>query len=228
MQDEEVAAAPSAGKAGQAADTHEGAETPANDDAHTERVSATESVAKPSRMGTYLALLLALVAVGLSGFMYYRVIYLAPVEGLRAQVATLADSREAFVREITRENEALRRQLASLQTASEGQLRAVEDARASMLESLNEAINEGPPTQREWKLAEVEYLLRIANHRALMEHDVKAAVQLLSAADVILEELDDFALHQVRAQLADEILALKAVSGADLQGVYLPFQDALQ
>jgi uroporphyrin-3 C-methyltransferase len=43
----------------------------------------------------------------------------------------------------------------------------------------------------------------------------------MGAAAAILEDLDDFAFFQVRAQLADEMLALKGVRGGDLQGVYL-------
>jgi uroporphyrin-3 C-methyltransferase len=44
---------------------------------------------------------------------------------------------------------------------------------------------------------------------------------LLGAADEILLELDDFGLYQVRASLADEILALGSVRGNDVQGIYL-------
>ncbi len=36
-----------------------------------------------------------------------------------------------------------------------------------------------------------------------------------------MAELDDFALHQVRARLADEIIALRQVRRDDLQGIYL-------
>jgi uroporphyrin-3 C-methyltransferase len=95
------------------------------------------------------------------------------------------------------------------------------EAQQSMIEALNEVSSQAPPSPREWQLAEVEYLLRIANHRILMERDVSAALRLLEAADAILLELDDFAVFQVRAALADEILALGNVRGNDVQGIYL-------
>ena len=63
--------------------------------------------------------------------------------------------------------------------------------------------------------------MRIANHRVLMEQDSTGALGLLQAADQIMAELDDFALHQVRARLADEIIALRQVPRDDLQGIYL-------
>jgi uroporphyrin-3 C-methyltransferase len=91
----------------------------------------------------------------------------------------------------------------------------------SLVTRLSEVVNQGPPSQREWKLAEVEYLLRIANHRVLMERDVAAASDLLAAADQVLNELDDFSLHQVRAQLADEMVALAQVPRSDVQGLFL-------
>ena len=64
-------------------------------------------------------------------------------------------------------------------------------------------------------------MLRIANHRVLMEQDANGALTLLLAADQILAELDDFALHAVRARLADEVIALRSVPRDDLQGIYL-------
>lgn len=59
-----------------------------------------------------------------------------------------------------------------------------------------------------------------------MERDVESALGLLRTADGMLAELDDFALHQVRARLADEIAALEAVTGTDLQGLFLRLEAA--
>jgi len=92
---------------------------------------------------------------------------------------------------------------------------------AAVIKSLNAALNGAPPSQRVWKLAEAEYLLRIANHRVLMEQDSAGALMLLEAADQIFAELDDFALFEVRASLSDEIVALRQVRRNDLQGLYL-------
>ena len=74
----------------------------------------------------------------------------------------------------------------------DGRLTQVYATSSEVTSMLAEAVNQGPPSEREWKLAEVEYLLRIANHRILMERDVVAARDLLSAADAVLNDLDDF------------------------------------
>ena len=72
-----------------------------------------------------------------------------------------------------------------------------------------------------WALAEVEYLLRIANHRLQLQHDPKVALIALDTADQRLRTLADPALTPVRQRLAREITALKNLPDPDLQGLAL-------
>ena len=168
-----------------------------------------------------LAVLLALTALAGAGYLYYRLLYLNPTAEMAAQVAsTGADVAllESRVRRLADEqSSALEQQRGEVQEQAE-QLAATEE---SLRARLNEISRQGPPDPREWRLAEAQYLLRIANHRLLMERDVAGALRLLRAADRILVEMDDFALHPVRAVLADEILALERVEGVDVQGIFL-------
>jgi uroporphyrin-3 C-methyltransferase len=113
------------------------------------------------------------------------------------------------------------RQQAALREFAERQEAARAATEAALRESLSRVARQAPPSTGEWRRAEVQYLLRIANHRLLMEGDVAGALRLLQAADTVLAELDDFALHEVRARLADEIAALERVEGADLQGLFV-------
>jgi uroporphyrin-3 C-methyltransferase len=62
-----------------------------------------------------------------------------------------------------------------------------------------------------WLLAEAEYLLRLANQRLIMAGDTESAQALLGSADSVLRELDDVSLHQVRAAVASDIAAVRAV-----------------
>ncbi len=112
-------------------------------------------------------------------------------------------------------------QSTTIDEALAAQQSRLERTEASLIESLNRVANQAPPTQEEWKLAELEYLLRIANHRVLMEKDADGALRLLETADAMLAELDDFGLHAVRAALADEILSLKRLGKNDVQGLFL-------
>jgi uroporphyrin-3 C-methyltransferase len=73
----------------------------------------------------------------------------------------------------------------------------------------------------DWLLAEAEYLIRLANQRLLMAKEVAGSLELLQAADTIAKELDDSALYFLRQSLAEDMAALRAISGFDLEGVYL-------
>ncbi len=173
--------------------------------------------AKGRFMG-FLGLLFGLAGLGVAGFLYYKLIYLAPDVAVDARFnaleADLATSRQALEALSASQAEALR------EFAAE-QRRARDASADEVLEAVNRVSAQAPPSRREWKVAELAYLLRIANHRVLMERDVSGALTLLKAADAILQELDDFALYQVRAQLADEILALENVESNDVQGLFL-------
>ncbi len=169
-----------------------------------------------------LALFFALTAAGGVGYLYYELVYLAPLNAVTARSAELDVRYTSLETQLTAAMDevaaASRQAVAELAETQEARLAENE---AAVVKSLNEALVAAPPSQREWKLAEAEYLMRIANHRVLMEQDTAGALELLMAADRIIAELDDFALHQVRARLADEIIALEQVRRDDLQGIYL-------
>ncbi len=188
-----------------------------------EAAAAAAPAAKPKGRGlAILALLLALAGAGGVGYLYYLLVYLQPLEQVRVENAAMTNRYSEL-------EQSLQSQIAAVETATgdslarytQQQAEQLADTEAAVTRSLNDALQAAPPSQREWKLAEAEYLLRIANHRVLMEQDSVGAMALLQAADQIMAELDDFALHQVRARLADEIIALRQVPRDDLQGIYL-------
>ena len=72
-----------------------------------------------------------------------------------------------------------------------------------------------------WLRAEAQYLLRLANQRVVMARDTDSALALLDSADGILRQLDDVSLHDVRAAVAAEQAALRAVPKVDVEGIYL-------
>lgn len=195
-----------------------------------------ESAAAPARprggrlLGT-LALLLALAAVGGAGYIYYELIYLegtaeeATAERIAALQAELAAVDTRFERLAARQEAARSEALAELRQTQAAARQATE---AALREALADVARAAPPDTGEWRRAEVRYLLRIANHRLLMERDVAGALRLLRAADAVLAEIDDFTLHEVRARLSDEIAALEGVSRTDLQGLFLRLESAKQ
>jgi len=194
---------------------------PGPTDASAEADSAPAKVKKPGRILAFFALLVALASLSLSGYLYY----LLQIQDPLAPVSSRLDSMEVEARQMTSTLAALKTtQADELAAFSRRQRVELETERKELLESLNQVANQAPPSSREWKVAEVAYLLRIANHRLLMERDVDGSLELLTAAEEILVELDDFAFYQVRSRLAEETRALAAVEANDLPGIYLELE----
>ncbi|NRP10723.1 MULTISPECIES: uroporphyrinogen-III C-methyltransferase [unclassified Marinobacterium] len=96
---------------------------------------------------------------------------------------------------------------------------------ATLQERLSDAIKQVEAgrerSESDWRLAEAEYLLRLANQRILMENRAEGALALLRSTDTILKELDDVSLYPLRQSLASDISKLESVPNLDIEGTYL-------
>lgn len=75
--------------------------------------------------------------------------------------------------------------------------------------------------REDWKLAEAQYLLRLASLRLLAVQDVSAARELLGTVDGILKSMPDSGLYGVREQLAQYQAELQGLPELDRAGVFL-------
>ncbi|MBU0539805.1 MAG: uroporphyrinogen-III C-methyltransferase [Gammaproteobacteria bacterium] len=169
-----------------------------------------------------LALLIAIAALALAGWMYQQEQLLAAQEesnsaGFQSELKSLRASQAEFTSLISAQREALSQLRSDASTRLDTLARRSQDLEVSVqsLATVN---------RQDWLLAEAEYLLRLANQRAQLSHDPRSAAQLLSSADEILRDLDDAGLHPVRAQLAKEISALQSSAERDVEGSYLALQ----
>lgn len=186
--------------------------------------SSSATASKPRRTGRILAtfaLLASLVAIAGTGYLLYLAWLDEPEARFEAAIGAYQADLANFHRATTVEVAALREELAGLGEELAAERQALAEARAAMSDAVAENMASAPPTPREWRLAEVEYLLTIANHRLLMQDDAKGAERLLALSDGVLADLDDYRFHEVRALLAEEQLALKTFDYADTQGVFL-------
>jgi len=62
-----------------------------------------------------------------------------------------------------------------------------------------------------WRLAEIEYLLTIANHRLALAQDKKTAIAIFETADKRLRAIGDPSLLKIRQAISDELYALKSM-----------------
>ena len=78
--------------------------------------------------------------------------------------------------------------------------------------------------RQDWLLAEAEYLLRLANQRLQLERDWDGAISMLTAADNVLLETRNPRMNMIRAEIARELLALRAVPAIDNVGAIARLQ----
>lgn len=171
----------------------------------------------PGRGVSALALLVALAALGLSGWQWYQADQQQASEAaLSEQVAQLQAAQQ-------QNQQQLEARLEGLPTASEWQ--QIEGLSADLQRS-QQAVSQRLDTlqgdaQSDWKLAEAEYLLRLASLRLLASQDITSARELLSAVDNILQNQPDSGVFAVREQLAQFQGELSSLPEIDRAGVYL-------
>ena len=192
----------------------------ADTDPQTEPEQARDDQTRPGRSVSTMPMVLSLLALGLSialsAAAYFSWHELQQLAGTQAgadsrvenQIEPLRSSLDSVGRTVRDERQQIDRQLKKL--AEEQQ--SVGD-QVSVLAALVGRSEQG------WNLAEVEYLLRIANQRLQLQRDVKTAQQALQAADVRLQELADPQFMKVREQLARELESLRAVKPVDVGGI---------
>jgi uroporphyrin-3 C-methyltransferase len=174
-----------------------------------------------------LSLGLSAIAIATSGWLYFQSTQSTlhkDVQQLAAQ-QTLLDSRlNANTLNKSQLNQLIEQvknseQTVLLQKNELATQQAQQDEKLLSLESKLNRLNN--TTKEDWKLAEAEYLIRLANQRLLLESDNSGAATLLINADDILKELEDPIVFATRKTLAKDIQALKSISQFDLEGAYL-------
>jgi len=92
-------------------------------------------------------------------------------------------------------------------------------------ETLESIQNKKPKQETDWIIAEVEYLLTVAQQRLSLERDVPTALAAMEGADNRLRDLGNPNLNGVREQLIKEMNALRNVEDADISGMVLTISD---
>ncbi len=176
----------------------------------TPDLSAKQPVA-PKRRGGVVGWLALLLVLGLAGATYW----LAQQGQLRLEQLTreLAQAQSART-QIQAEAAELRRSFAAL----ESQLANSTSQQTAAMQRLEALVGR---KRDDWRLAEVEYLLAIANRELFLKGDPKVAAASLRAADTVLNDLGDPQLLPLREQIARDLTALGGVGMPDITGLAL-------
>jgi uroporphyrin-3 C-methyltransferase len=127
---------------------------------------------------------------------------------------------EVQVQDLNKQLMTLRQQNNQLQEIAQSNQQGQSDLSDS-LENISKTLKRKGKRPIRWKLAEVEYLLSVANHQLLLEQDVNTSLSALSDADNQLEVIGDPALIPIRKKIAAEKIALNSVQLPDIIGISL-------
>ncbi|MET4707265.1 uroporphyrin-3 C-methyltransferase [Endozoicomonas sp. NE40] len=183
--------------------------------------TAATTTARPSRfplLVALLALLIALTALASTAYIGWR------GKTLEDSQPALQSGQEQLQSQIARQQARLTETIQNLSPVDQ-QIEALQkrnDRLLNRIDVLSRHVRELAGSNRDgWQLAEVEYLLRLANQKLLMTSDVISAKALLQDADTILLELDDYSLFPIREALAEDLAVLRMVPHLDQEGIYL-------
>ncbi len=131
-------------------------------------------------------------------------------QGLDQRLQSFKDRMDSDVAATERARRSLEEEQRQLANAQQGLEESIGVLRAQLGNSRND-----------WMLAEVQYLLQVANQRIQLERDVLTTRAALSSADRRLQTLADPGFNGVREQIARELVELDVVALPDLAGIAL-------
>lgn len=183
--------------------------------ADTASVKTTKNLLKKSLwLLSTVAIVFALAALALGAYDYWLWQKHMPVSAQLTKDQSVIASRLG----------GLERQLQLTQSALAKETRAREIAEAehgALNTAMKSVSSKLGRTTIGWRLAEVEYLLTIANHRLVLGQDKKTAIAVFETADQRLKAIGDPSLLSIRQSISDELSALKSMIDPDITGMAL-------
>jgi uroporphyrin-III C-methyltransferase len=172
---------------------------------------------KKSRAGRWFLLLLLLLLSAASGATFYLWQQLEHNRALlHVQINKTAEQLSMIDQQINRLQQRLQE---DIQT----QLNEVQEQNKNLERSLKQvyAQQKTAASEEDWNIAEVLYLLNIANQRLVLAQDSTAALSALQSADKRLRQNRDPRFLVLREQLARDIMALRDLRQPDINGMAL-------
>jgi uroporphyrin-3 C-methyltransferase len=182
----------------------------------------------------WLALLLALVALAISGYVAWQnrassddeASNAAAIAALSGDLREAVDSLRASQREALAERDEAARQTSQRIDSLRRELdevRRQNESVAPRLGNLEQAISSlqglSAGARDTWMLAEAEYYMQIANAQLQLAGNPRIAALALNYAAERIRQIADPALGEVRRALTQELQALESMETADLEGM---------
>ena len=134
---------------------------------------------------------------------------------ISGQLRTITDK----MARITADQQQFQSQVSAQQQTTEVLSKKMAISNQQMLQSIDVLFKQKGRERIGWVLAEVEYLLLIANHSLQLQNDAATAIAALEAADSRLLDTGDPGTIASRTQIREEIQQLKALQQPDIVGI---------
>ncbi|MEW8029614.1 MAG: uroporphyrinogen-III C-methyltransferase [Candidatus Thiodiazotropha sp.] len=195
-----------------------------------ERIDESAGRSGFSRLSIVLALVALLaVAVGLVLGYRYWLDMKQSLASLNDVLARANQEQSQFEQQLGQTRQHFEQQqlaIAEQQTALEKQAESIRQAREAsqqqgeqLYRSLAEIQTRMGGKEGQWRVAEAEYLMRVANHRLTLMGDPNTALEALKSADERLVASGDPGWSGVREKIAAEITRLTALPKVDSVGI---------
>jgi uroporphyrin-3 C-methyltransferase len=175
---------------------------------------------KPRSSGWMLSftLLIALLAAAGTGYQWNEQ---RSGSGRIEELSADLNAANAALKRLTVEGQKTDDQLEKLTTQFNGQLNDLPARVRHVERTLDTLPGLASNARSTWLLAEIEYLLRVANVQLNLAGNVDISLRALDFADEKLRGLGDPGLTRVRSILNDERAALRAVPRPDAEGIVI-------
>jgi len=101
----------------------------------------------------------------------------------------------------------------------ESRIDQLSEQQRTLMDSLSALYQQQPASNEDWALAEIEYLLIIANHHLFLLHDVDTALVTMEAAELRLRDMRGQQLLPVREQLVADINELRSINAVNISSL---------
>ncbi|MDH5517012.1 MAG: uroporphyrinogen-III C-methyltransferase [Gammaproteobacteria bacterium] len=210
--------------------------------------SATDKTAKPADKKASKAsrsnsnsksfsgfLLLLILLLGLSAAGYYFWLQLqARLDQLSVSNTIQSANISELNQQLTDASALLQQQQTSLQASAElltetqSQLKALTETQQTLINTSQNSYDISHRSQTQWVLAEVAYLLALANQRLQISEDIKTSIIALKSANQRLQELSDPSLLKVRKKISEEIYQLTLLKQPDINAIAFSLDNMMQ
>lgn len=199
-----------------------------SNDKADDKLETKKPTSKPFKWSILFIIIALILAVsGLAGAAYMWFQFEQYKQQSSTQISNVLNSVEMKLSSKLEAND-VSKQILPLLSPLNAQIKAIEKnsqaaalARNTLTESTQKLFELYGRDKNGWQLAEVEYLLRIAQHRLVIENDFQGAEKTLKAADEKISEIADPGLLPVRVAISDERVLLQSRRRADLVGIVL-------